>query len=747
MTFLTFPLLVGGLCAAVLPIIIHIVMRGTPRKVEFPALRLLKSLMIVHAQKYRLKHWLLLFLRVMLLAGLGLALARPTIKLADWFPSLATSTGRDARGSIISTLASSLTSQDAPVAAIIVIDTSPRMEYRAANLTALDQAKTLAKWIIENLPQTSQVAILTGRGDTDFFQLDTHAALKRIDSLSIDYAARNVIDSAQRGVKLLQDESLPVDMAHEFYILSDLTEPGWKTTEAAEKFTEQLAEKSASDAAIFVIDVGQVSTHNFGITEANFESAVVAPQTGRVGIDVEVAHLGAGGNTTLELFVRQHNQDKTADERRGSRHLEFPAGDARQRVSFTLANFVTPGFYHATLKLTSRDALEVDDQRFFTFAVRAPREILLVANEPVRRRATYLREALAMSAGITTREISFVDFERTLLRDEKSDAIFLLDPPPLTAATWNTLSQLVTQGKGLGVFLGRAALPISAFQIPEATQLFGATPIRQARATESPLWLVSEQENSPLLAPLQRLGIEAVPWNASPIFRYWELNNLAPTATIEFRFSDRRAAIVTQKRGRGATLLMTTPLSDDPNDEAWNLLPVGEAAWIFVMLAEGIGDFLTGGSENEVNYLSGDRVVLRPRDEKLPNVVWCKSPNEENANSEETRIPVDIERREIVLTETKSLGHYQLRSAGAQSFQAALSVNVPKSQIASLKRIDSTTLDATFGAGKYRLATTPAEIEIGIARRRVGQELFTLIILFVTFLFAAEWLAANRFYA
>jgi hypothetical protein len=64
-----------------------------------------------------------------------------------------------------------------------------------------------------------------------------------------------------------------------------------------------------------------------------------------------------------------------------------------------------------------------------------------------------------------------------------------------------------------------------------------------------------------------------------------------------------------------------------------------------------------------------------------------------------------------------------------------------------LQRVDATVLDRHFGADKYKVVRTPQEIEMGIARRRIGQEIYPAIMLLLAALFAVEYVFANRIYA
>ncbi len=73
-------------------------------------------------------------------------------------------------------------------------------------------------------------------------------------------------------------------------------------------------------------------------------------------------------------------------------------------------------------------------------------------------------------------------------------------------------------------------------------------------------------------------------------------------------------------------------------------------------------------------------------------------------------------------------------------------MNIPDGAT-NLQRIGADRLNTVLGEGNYKLVRTPQEIEQGIARRRVGQELFPLVMMLLAALFAAEYVFSNRFYS
>src|SRR5918998_3782843 len=74
-----FPALLGTLVLAGIPVLLHLILRQKPRTLPFPAFRFLVARHRSNQRKLRLRHLLLLLLRIGLLALLILAVARPRI--------------------------------------------------------------------------------------------------------------------------------------------------------------------------------------------------------------------------------------------------------------------------------------------------------------------------------------------------------------------------------------------------------------------------------------------------------------------------------------------------------------------------------------------------------------------------------------------------------------------------------------------------------------------------------------------
>ncbi len=141
MTFV-FPLLLGGLVLTGIPVLLHLIVRQKPKRLPFPAFRFLVQQQRSNLRKLRLRHLLLLALRIFLIAAMCLLLARPRL-----FHQVL---GLDG---------------ERPVQAVLVVDTSASMEYRSSDgKTRLAQAQERGHELLNDLPAGSQVAIVDSAG-------------------------------------------------------------------------------------------------------------------------------------------------------------------------------------------------------------------------------------------------------------------------------------------------------------------------------------------------------------------------------------------------------------------------------------------------------------------------------------------------------------------------------------------------------------------------------------------------------
>jgi Aerotolerance regulator N-terminal len=736
MTFLNVSLLAGSALIAV-PIILHLIMRRKPTLFEFPALRFVQKKHDTNQRKLNLRHILLLLLRAGIIAFLAFALARPSVQF----------------GGVLG-------SQEAPVAAALVFDAAPRMEYLRENQTRLQAAKEIGLWLLAQLPQESEIAVLDTRQGTGSFQADRSAARHGIERIETVPNSQSLIYAVDESLRLLKESSLA---RKEIYVFTDLSRAAWPVSMASQ-LQESL--KKLPGVGIYVIDVGVADPVDYALGEPRLSADVLSNRS-PLTIQTELAVIGKKGSkkgsgvfSSAETPSASILKEKTPDpflrtvemylidaegkpQQRGVERAAVAPGEAQQ-IEFSLASLGL-GPHQGFIQIVGQDALAADDKRFFSVEVKPPWRILVAAPKPADSYSLFLTEALA-PAVFRLREQARFDCEITdlenLSKKSLSDfaALFLLDPTPLEPAVWQKISDYAADGHGVAIFLGRKAGAIDSFNTPQAQELLPGNLLRQARRPEGDLYLAPRDLQHPILTPF-RTQSGSIPWDRVPIFRYWELDKLHPGVGVVLPFSDGCPAVLERTVGSGRVLTITTPISDRADENPWNLLPVSDVLWPFFGLVNGMASYLVGSGNEQLNYFAGQTAVLQ------------LAPDSQRANylltgPSDVSVPLsaDLQHHRLVIASTDQPGNYRVRSGGREAgFDRPLSVNLAPEQT-QLERLDKTELVQIFAPDKIRIAQTKQQIDRDISMGRVGRELFPPLILAVVLFLAMESLLANRFY-
>lgn len=775
MNFLTVSFLIAGAAAALIPIVLHLLMKGRPKQIEFPALLFIRKTITRNQRRYTLKHLLLLTLRILLLIGIGLLLARPSFRAESFSASPGSKT------------LSALTAEKAPAAVALVIDTSVRMNRSADNRSRLDEAKDLALTILSRLPAESEAAVIRSGPEQDSFQIDLLAARKAIQDLTINSPARSLPDSITAAVRLLQNSKFD---RRELFVITDKSAESWpgRQKENLLRLLDGIhknKEDGRSDLNICLLDCRPEEKNaetffNSSLLNSGLSAETVALNTS-VRLETELAHTGAAKEKTVELSLlpltkidranatkenspkivsnNSSNTNQMEDprskntfffdraEKKASRSVSFPKGDSRRTVSFQITG-LKPGFYQGALRFSSPDALADDNIRWFSFEIKRDAKILIAAPDPADQKTLFLREALAPaelrkigSAPFDPQTVSLTRFEKMSAAElEKYQVIFLLDPDRRLADRADDLLAFVRNGGGLGIFFGRHA-PAPALQSETVRELIGGRISQQVRV---PDWTVHLSprgyENGVLTAFRSFSAGTEIPWSALTVGRYWHFTDLSEQAVRLIDYSDGRPALFTRSIGNGTVLTGTFPLSDLPGDAPWNMIPTGDTAWIFLVMIDGAARHLIAGRTSCLNYLTGEPVILRADGEKIPDKAAIDLPN-----GQKIELTAEKDQARIQFPRAGQTGHYQIETADGPVFPAGFSVNYSPAEF-NLTPCSPTEIESFFPKDSVRWITGNEDFESVRTRQRIGRELYPILLLLLTGLIAFEWICSNRFY-
>lgn len=729
--------LAAGVALAALPVVLHLFMRQTPKRLVFPALRLIQERQRRSRKKLRIKNWLLLLARVLLLALMALALARPRVNSTT-----------------------TLGDREVPTAMALVFDTSLSMAYNQQDKTRLDEAKERARAVLTRSHEASRVFVIDSAEPLAPPPLSPTAARTRVDALTIRAVNRPLNQAVARARGTIADAEEP---RREVYVFSDLARSAWDTaapvSPAASQAEQPTAEEEPKPAeqpatteeppppelSTYLVRLGAREPRNAGIVEAG-PMLGFATEGEEVPIQARIRSTGPASTRVVELLIDGAKRDQKT--------IELPA-DGEVVAQFTTPR-LKPGLHQGEVRLAGEpDPLAIDDSRHFTLDVQPPLRVLIIADEEVE--ATFVTEALDPVAlrgtgarpypvdRITSAQLA--GGQSRPLRDYA--AVFLLNVDRLSSSAWGRLNQYVREGGGLVVGLGHR---VDAADWNENAGALLPGRIGDLRSPAEPAFTFGEadlahplfaQNSRDLMAELGRVPIQKYrqvpPAEGSRVLLAYQNGD---PALLERVFAGARA---------GRVLFWTTSLSRRPgNTDAerqatWTEFANPLAGWAYFALINDTVPYLAGMTGRRWTYEAGEDVALAIDPNRRYTTYTIQGPGAETAD----RLGEPIQDAGLLITAPPLIGQWTVTASGPDTPPRTFgfSVNVPESET-RFTMLQEADLDTLFGGKEGYVLTDDTEEGLKRAQGiiRTGHELFPWIMALILLLVTAENVLANTFY-
>lgn len=289
-----------GLPLAAVPLILHLIQRRDPPTVEFPAVRYLVQVTEEHQRRLKLRNWLLLLIRTLLVLAVVLAAAGPSAPLRQ-------------------------AASHTPSALVIVVDDSPSSGVVVAGTPRLSQLALAARRILDRATPADALWLLTSDGIAR--RGTALELLHDVDSLTPTARRMDLGRMVTQADEVLASERRPGAIV----VLSDL----------------QASALSAAAARVPVVvgRPGDPPPANVGLSRFAFGAQPWTPEGGALIVS-------ASGDSGPPVPVTASIGD------RPGRQALIPAGGA---ASFKLSG-VPPGWWTVRAAKTP-DELRADDER------------------------------------------------------------------------------------------------------------------------------------------------------------------------------------------------------------------------------------------------------------------------------------------------------------------------------------------------------------------------------------------------
>jgi len=602
-----------------IPIVLHILNKARPKKVNWAAMELLQKTTQQQSKKIKLEDWLLMVLRCLTFLLVALAMMRLVfVNSSDLFSG-------------------------ASRELILVIDSSYSMNHGQYE-SRFDLAKKKAMKVVNSLPSGSKISLVTIGDEPEV--LIRHKDPSEI-SLERYFAA---LEAKPEGFGLevslsVLDELLnESDSANrEVIFLTDAQKRSW--CENSESAIEKIAELNQK-ASISLLPLGDESYENLALSDFHMTSGACR-SGGFINLSAKIINHGESlATASIELFHNSNIVDVTSVS-----SLQ-PKEERLLRFGVQLES---SGPNRFQLSLES-DNLEDDNSAFLAIDVPDKLKVLIIEGSPGTGRylelATQLeRSGYAEGLICTVSLASLVSAEQI----EKNDVIVLADVGDLDEENIKILDEKVRNGAGLLVYAG---VNMDAFS---AEQIIGRLVTMDWGKRVSPEGGKNHQirvspQSDQLGLELRRLEAEILDCKVNGFHQV----QTAADSKILLDLDNGNPLLFMQEIDRGKLAIFTTGA-----DREWSSLPINSAGPILFHLL--LQELSTGDRQNSLRIGESARVEIRSnRLGAEPKLI---------GPSGEVSVPVRQEAREsnkyieLLLSKTEIPGFHELQFGDNTDFE------------------------------------------------------------------------------
>ncbi len=508
------PMLLAGLAAAAIPIIIHLLHRQRTRPINWGAMMFLQESAVLQKRRRNIEHWLLLLLRVALVALLALALARPLLGPGQLglLPGQATSD------------------------VCVILDHSVLSGLRIGRRTVFQHGIDVVRQIARSLKPGDTLSVVLAEAHPHSL---TNFPVRADNADAIRNRLLTPLSQERQG---LTGASIPaaIERAHEvlgrggnlrktIFIVSGQEASVWRVRrteswrQAAGNINPAMANTSIFDLPIH----GTAAQSDISVGPIH----VNPPLT--IGVNHPVT-ISAGVSNSGPLPADDIKLQFTADGKPVTEKIMGHLGAGKSATISFDYRFASPGSHWVAIKADIVDALAADNQSLATVQVWHNLPVLLVDSQltpgGLHRASRFLATALAPYSS-TEAQKSLI--KPTVMSVSRADAASLTnywavvvnDPKAMPLDFLRRLHRFVEQGHGVWFILGRNTsrnffnqdLPAAGFDLGRLTDVVTPT---------HPPAIVLRDPNSPLLRPLAALGQNVI--SGVTLRKWWKLQTTDP---------------------------------------------------------------------------------------------------------------------------------------------------------------------------------------------------------------------------
>jgi hypothetical protein len=721
-SFLSPAFAVAGLILASLPIIIHILNRRRFRTIDWAAMDFLLRAMRKNRKRLRFEQWLLLATRCLVLALLGVALARPLSCTESSLAAVGQRTGLH----------------------VFVIDNSYSMAYEADRPNAkthFEQAKRLVGQMIDQLAPggESVVVITTARPSAAVLAKPTYdlqQARSAVERIAQTYSSTDLAGALRRAIDIGRENEKQANK--NVYILTDATRSAWQTPESEAIKSE--GQELAKLYRVTSFNLAKGRQWNQAVLDVRPGSNLVTARGG-FGTDflADVKGFGNGPDAMLQWKL-----DGNVLPTGGASNVHLTADTPPQTQSNIAIK--TGGPHVVEVSILGDDRLKLDNARWRVVNAAAELKVLIVEGQrgagPLGGSGAFLQIALAppkegstngaaqSDSYVAPELISDLELGNRALADYR--AVILCGVGQIQPAQADQLESFVQSGGTLILFMGEPVASDNYNNVLLPRKLMPGPLTKRMNAAADQRGFVFDFNPNGILHPLLKAfaNQEKTGLDTAQVFNYWQADvpNDPQIRVLNYRAADGGAtrpgaapdpAITLTTLGRGRVVFVSTTANAD-----WTTLPA-KPAYVALM------NELLAGSVNAgdawMNLTVGQRL-------EVPGTIKFTS----------APTLVDPQSRPIPLEQSKasdgsasyrsptldSPGVYTLATANGN---VPVAINVPAADEADVQTIDDAAIRSALGGIDMTTVDDqlPRQNEAATAGNDLGWNVMAVVMVFV----------------
>ncbi|HEV8606180.1 MAG TPA: BatA domain-containing protein [Tepidisphaeraceae bacterium] len=630
------PAMLAGIGGVSLPLVLHLLARARYRSVDWGAMMFLEARDPRQAAAARLKEWVLLATRMLLVGLIAVALARPVVS-KKW------------------------AGQEGRVTAVIILDRSYSMGFEEAGRSRFARAREAVLQILAALKKGDEVALVTlGEG------VQVTEPTANLQTLARDVAEMDVSSGASEMSRALEEARRILDQPSRFnrelYVVTDRQAVTWRNLESAGGFAQWVSDEQ-HPTHFYVVPVGGDDADNISIESVELvEPVAVRNQSAEVEVKIRnyAGSTRAGMELNLAVITPSDPPRRASDagRRLNKEPLVVTVGPRSSTTVRVPVTFRESGSHVLSAEIKA-PGLEADNRCQTAIDVTDPIETLIISGDErtdeLRRESFFLRVALAPYwsrrggdphksgdlAVVTIKnsnELGGVNF-----RDYQ--VIVLANAPQISAETVRALEQRIYEGGGLIIAPGNLTR-VDNYNSLLYREGLGLLPAKLEPSGPGDGSRATALLGLELSHPIFRFRRGSDPLPGAVIGRYFPATPRQGDSRVLATYASGEPFLIEGPRGRGRVLLVTSPLDGD-----WNTLPLYP---FYLPFVQSMVRYACGVSAGSRNLLPGDAIAVS-FDEPMEQIQAWRNDEKPSAS---------VDRSQIRVTDTQQPGVYRIEAKG-----------------------------------------------------------------------------------